>query len=768
MLFTLPIAIQEVYKNWKASITITMTISLENISSTLLADWQQQARQYLIQGDCTQAANLYEQAIAAEPETKSHYWHLGLMLLLQGQEMEAQTTWLLGMADGESEEGEEWTAQLLDVLQMEAERREVLSDYSVAWAIRQHIREINPADVNNLLRLIELFIRLDTFTGDELTSVGSIELLQVEPAIEVDTALLMQVLQSVLAREPSHPSTLEFAEACLAHVREPQVYIGILLETACELGYILKITRVAIRLAELVLRLDSEHPEMVRHLACFYQNAGEYDRGIKTAKLFYSLIQELPAKVYANHLILRGLMSAGGYWEEACSVLKRLKSDQELLIAEQPTSLNLSTVDDLFVTSFFYPYFQDEPRNARKISNQLAQLCQLNVQNNSKEQIEGYRQRHLARKSRGISAKPLKIGYLSHCLRRHSVGWLARWLFEYHDRDRFQIHAYFLNYVNTDHFLQEWYVNHVDKAYRCGIVSTNVAEQIDKDEIDILIDLDSITLDINCEVMAMKPAPVQATWLGWDASGVPAIDYFIADPYVLPESAQNYYSEKIWRLPQTYIAVDGFEVGVPTLRRDMLNIPNDAIVYLSSQSGYKRHQDTARLQLKILKEVPNSYFLIKGGADEKSIKQLFNQLAEEEGLEGDRLRFLPTVTSEEVHRANLGIADVVLDTYPYNGATTTLETLWMCIPLVTRVGQQFAARNSYTMMMNAGVTEGIAWTDEEYVEWGIRLGKDAALRQQISWKLRQSRQTSPLWNAQQFTRDMEKAYEQMWEIYLPS
>jgi len=129
---------------------------------------------------------------------------------------------------------------------------------------------------------------------------------------------------------------------------------------------------------------------------------------------------------------------------------------------------------------------------------------------------------------------------------------------------------------------------------------------------------------------------------------------------------------------------------------------------------------------------------------------------------------LPTVTSEEVHRANLGIADVVLDTYPYNGATTTLETLWMCIPLVTRVGQQFAARNSYTMMMNAGVTEGIAWTDEEYVEWGISLGKDAALRQQISWKLRQSRQTSPLWNAQQFTRDMEKAYEQMWEIYLPS
>ena len=142
------------------------------------------------------------------------------------------------------------------------------------------------------------------------------------------------------------------------------------------------------------------------------------------------------------------------------------------------------------------------------------------------------------------------------------------------------------------------------------------------------------------------------------------------------------------------------------------------------------------------------------------------EIAESEGVGGDRLRFLALAGSEQEHRANLGIADVVLDTYPYNGATTTMETLWMCVPIVTRVGQQFASRNSYTMMMNAGISEGIAWTDEEYVEWGIRLGKDAALRQQISWKLRQSRQTAPLWNGKQFTREMEKAYEQMWQIYV--
>ncbi|NEO48728.1 MAG: hypothetical protein F6K55_33345 [Moorea sp. SIO4A3] len=351
---------------------------------------------------------------------------------------------------------------------------------------------------------------------------------------------------------------------------------------------------------------------------------------------------------------------------------------------------------------------------------------------------------------------------MSGYLRRHSVGWLARWVFEHHDRERFQVYGYFVNYKQVNDNLQEWYVNHVDHPRKLGMHVLDVAEQVYQDELDILIDLDSITLDITCAVMALKLAPVQVTWLGWDASGLPAIDYVIADPYVLPDSAQAYYSEKIWRLPQTYIAVDGFEVGVPSLRRDHLDIPNDATIYLSSQRGYKRNPDTTRLQMKIIKAVPNSYFLIKGKSDQDSIKLFFNQIAEEEGVECDRLRFLPEVPTEAVHRANLGIADVVLDTYPYNGATTTLETLWMGIPLVTRVGEQFVARNSYTMMMNAGITEGIAWTDDEYIEWGIRLGKDPALRQQISWKLRQSRQTAPLWNGKEFTREMEKAYLEMW------
>lgn len=734
--------------------------------SVVCSEWQEKAHQFLLQGNYVQAAKLYEQAIEDEPSVKSHYWQLGLMLLLQGQEVEAQTTWLLAVSEGESEEIECWTDELIQVLQTEADRQRDLGDYGVAWAIRQHVREINPTDINNLLHLIGLSTMLETYTGEELADIGVIELLKSEPANGVDFELLMQVLKNVLDRAPFYPSSFDLTEASTAHVKEPLTFLSILIPFVYKISYLAKQFALAARFGELGLRMAPKDPELLGALSSLYQDIGEHTKGIETAKLYYSVLEDLANKVYANFLIMRGLMGAGGYWEEFCLALEAQKSLLVALMQEQSTSLTQGANLGLFVSVFFFPYFQDIPQENIQIRRQLAQLAQLNVENYAKEKVEKCRQRQSPLLKINSPSKRLKIGYLSHCLRSHSVGWLARWVFEYRDRDRFEVNAYLLSSEMSRDNLEDWYISKVDKAYKSGLDSYEIAEKIYEDEIDILVDLDSVTLSNSCEIMAIKPAPIQVTWLGWDASSVPSIDYYIADPYVLPESAQDYYTEKIWRLPQTYIAVDGFEVAVPTLRRDHLDIGNDAVIYLSAQRGYKYHPDTARLQLQILKQVPNSYFLIKGLADQESLKKFFVEIAESEGVGADRLRFLALAGSEAEHRANLGIADVVLDTYPYNGATTTMETLWMGVPIVTRVGEQFAARNSYTMMMNCGISEGIAWTDEEYVEWGIRLGKDPVLRQQISWKLRQSRQTAPLWNGKQFTREMEKAYEQMWQIYL--
>jgi len=729
-------------------------------------DWEQLAYQSMLKGDYPQAASFYEQAIEAEPNIQSYYWYLGLIRLLQQQEAEAQTIWLWAMAKGDAEQIDIWTVELLQVLQTEARRRQTLADYPVAWAIRQHIREINPRDINNLLQIVQLAIHLEKFTGEDLTSLGLIATLGTELDEAVNPNLLLDVLEQTLDCDPLHPQVLEFAKVCLPRIQEEVSALArTLIKAAIKIDKTQLQPSLAASFAELCVHLDNQNPQVFHHLAIFYQNAGKYSQGIESAKQSYSRAQTLLEQIFANYLVMRSLMVAAGHWEEAVRVFQQ----QELLLrsylnGHDTPSDELTTIR-LLGSTFFAPYFQDKPQQNRQLQNQVAQLCQISPPINKKKQFKG-KQQTFATSKIYQATKPLKIGYLSHCLGRHSVGWLARWLFLYHDQQQFEIYGYFIKDKQITDDLQNWYTNQTSKFYQLELNAAEIAAQIYEDEINILIDLDSITLSTTCEVMALKPAPVQVTWLGWDASGIPTIDYFIADSYVLPESAQAYYTETIWRLPNTYIAVDGFEVGVPTLRREQLDIPSDAVVYMSAQKGYKRHPKTVRLQMQIVKEVPNSYFLIKGIAEQESVKNLFIQIAEETGVDSNRLRFLSLDISEEVHRANLGIADVILDTYPYNGATTTLETLWMGIPLVTRVGQQFAARNSYTMMMNAGVTEGIAWTDEEYVEWGVRLGKDETLRQQISWKLQQSRQNAPLWNAKQFTREMEKAYKQMWTKYI--
>lgn len=722
----------------------------------------QQIDQYLATGEYSQAIKIYEQAIENEPGIKSNYWYLGLLLLLQGQEAEAQMTWLFAMSEGDTEEVKAWTKELVEVLEQEATRFAEKQDYQTAWLIRQHIQEINPNRINNLLNIIYLSIKAELFTEEESALPQLVSLLEGKGTKELDRDFFFTVLEQLLEYHPLHSDTLNLAKYSLTLANS-------FTETRQEVKRILfgqtsKIVtslppNQAVKFVELCNQLEPNTIPVLANLANLYQDTGEYLRGVKHAQNMLAVADLLEDKIAAHYLLVRGLMRAGGYWQEAEETYEHFKNLLAELIS-QNGQIREDHLVNLFGTVSFSNYFADAPQHNHSLRNKVSTYCQAGIQAHYTSEEAKF-----SFNSRQQNRENIRIGYLSGCLRRHSVGWISRWIFQHHNEEKFTVYGYSLE-ARKDN-IQADIAQFVTLFRDVSQLKTvqEIAQQIYEDEIDILIDLDSLTSSGVCGVMALKPAPIQITWLGTDASGIPAVDYFVADPYVLPPSAQGYYTAKIWRLPNTYLAVDGFEIGVPTLRRDELGIAEDAVIYLSAQTGYKRHPHTARLQMKIIKEVPNSYFLIKGLADEESINRFFTQIAIEEGVEVERLRFLPKVASEEIHRANLGIADIVLDTYPYNGATTTLETLWMGIPLVTRVGEQFAARNSYTMLKNVGVEAGIAWSDEEYLEWGIRLGKDAALRQEVAWQLRRSRQISPLWNAKQFTKEMEKAYEQMWQQY---
>ena len=732
-----------------------------------MSQWQPQAYNYLLQKEYAKAISVYEQAISDEPEIVTYYFYLGLIQLLQGQEEEAQFTWMDCITDQASNEQiNTWTSKLIEILYAEAQRQQDNSDYETAWLICQHIHEIAPDNLDNLLTTIWLSVQLQTLDAENADFIELIENLTVVGTSATPTKfnhdLLWQLLASLL-KYPPYPLLVQFTEVILPFVQNANGFVYNLIYASVDLSYFASRNDLAISLLEICLRLLPEHLEVLQVLTSCYHKSDDYNKEVAIAKLCCHLSVRLLDKFFSNSLLLRAVLNKGSNWQESLSIFATQESLLSLLFIEKPTDLSQGITNRLYTSNYFAPFIRDEPRLNRSIQNQISQLCQVNTQIDLIEQMKKFRLRD------HFSSQKLKIGYISGCMASHSVGWLARSLIKYHDRNRFQIYGYFQTYRQYPDELQSWYESQMDQVYRAGIDGSSecdaIAARIYQDQIDILIDLDSITLDSTCGVMARKPAPIQVTWLGSDASGIPAIDYFIADPYVLPDTAQSYYSEKIWRLPQTYIATDGFEIGVPNLRRDQLNIPFDAVVYLSAQRGYKRHIDTFHLQMQIIKSIPNSYFLIKGLGDQDSIKDLFTKIAIKEGVDPHQLRFLSITETEAIHRANLGIADIVLDTYPYNGATTTLETLWMCIPLVTRVGEQFAARNSYTMMVNAGISEGIAWSDAEYLEWGIRLGKNATLRQDIATRLKASRQTSPLWNGEKFSRDMESAYQQMWNIY---
>jgi predicted O-linked N-acetylglucosamine transferase (SPINDLY family) len=516
----------------------------------------------------------------------------------------------------------------------------------------------------------------------------------------------------------------------------------------------------SVDLAEAFLPLYPGNLYLIANLFWFYVSVPNYPRGIHLIKEFKDKSQTIDLKMFSQSLLFSGSLRASK-WSDIPSICQEYKHLIKEFLEKKPQDIHPLVREALLTVMNPIFYYEDNPKENRPLLNQIGSFFQ-----ETYKEMLGFQEEKFDKPKQYNPDKKLKIGYIAQTLKRHPVGLLSRWTINYHNREQFDIHLYMVS-QSVDEITKQWFSNPLNKIYNATADSLATYRKIKEDNIDILVDLDSGTGSMVVQVIALKPAPIQVNWLGFDGCGLPAVDYLLADPYVLPENAQEYYQEKIWCLPDAFVAVDGFEIDIPTLRREDLDIDNDAIIYLSSQTAIKRNPAMIRLQMQIIKSVPNSYFLIQGLADDNSLWDLLCQIAAEVGVETNRIKMLPLYQTE-TYRANLAIADVVLDTYPFNGGTTTLETLWMGIPLVVKVGQQWSSRNGYTLMMNAGITEGIAWSDEEYVQWGIKLGLDKNLREEVRWKLRKSRHTSPLWNTKQFTRNLETAYRQMWNIYCQS
>ncbi len=359
----------------------------------------------------------------------------------------------------------------------------------------------------------------------------------------------------------------------------------------------------------------------------------------------------------------------------------------------------------------------------------------------------------------------LKIGILSAHFRRHSVSWCSGDIIQ--ELSKLTPHLYL---YSTSQYQPDDRTKLLEKVatkfYKPSKFNNGnadgkeIVEQILQDELDVLIELDSITIPLQVDIIHQQPARLCLSWLGFEPPFTSEKNYFLGDPHTQPEGVEQYYREQLIRMPDSFVAVGGFNC-LPVDRKNArrgLRIAEDQIVYLCVSPAYKLNADLIKSQVQILKQVPDSVLIYKGHtADIEIIQAAYKKECEAIGVGLHRIKYSSVTKTEEEHRRNYIIADILLDSYPYNGGTHNLEALWFNLPVVTRSGEQYLSRMGYSFLQTLGISAGIANSWEEYVDWGVKLGKDSELRQKIQQQLVESKQPetlSPLWNPKKFAQDM--------------
>lgn len=294
-----------------------------------------------------------------------------------------------------------------------------------------------------------------------------------------------------------------------------------------------------------------------------------------------------------------------------------------------------------------------------------------------------------------------------------------------------------------------------------GLSDANFVEKIRQDRIDILIDLSGHTTHNRLSAFAWKPAPIQVTWLGYFATtGVDAIDYLIADPWTLPESEEDNFVEKIWRLPDTRLCftppASDIAVGeLPALR-------NGYVTFGCFNHLSKINNDVVVRWASILKAVPESRLFLKARQlEDIAVRQNTLQRFADHGIPSARL-ILEGPSLRETYLSSYQKVDIALDPFPYTGGTTTAEALWMGIPVLTMTGRSLLERQGLGLLANAGLPDWIAEDSDDYVARAIEYASNTQRLATIRKELRQKVLESPIFDAKRFADNFETALREMW------
>ncbi len=322
----------------------------------------------------------------------------------------------------------------------------------------------------------------------------------------------------------------------------------------------------------------------------------------------------------------------------------------------------------------------------------------------------------------GYAHRKLRIGYMSSDYCRHPMAYLVADLFEQHRRDAFEIFGY-CSTKDDGSAVRHRVLSSFDKVtFIRDLSDAQAAEAIRSDEIDILIDLNGLTLGSRLGVLRWRPAPVQMTYLGYNgAIPMEELDYILADRYVLPPEAAADHRPPPLYLPSCYQANDRYLEIASGQTRQLAKLPEDRFVYCCFSNNYKITESVFAAWIEILKRTEGSVLWLY--ADNAYAKQSLTKAFIASGLGPNRLYFAER-SEPEVYRARLALADVFLDTFPYNAGTTASDALRVGLPIVTLSGQSFISRMAGSLLQAVGAREGIVETIDAYVDLAVQLARD--------------------------------------------
>jgi predicted O-linked N-acetylglucosamine transferase (SPINDLY family) len=357
----------------------------------------------------------------------------------------------------------------------------------------------------------------------------------------------------------------------------------------------------------------------------------------------------------------------------------------------------------------------------------------------------------------------LRIGYVSRDFYSHPVAFFIEPLITLHNRHEVELYIY----SNVD---SEDYVTKQFRQRPCawreiyGVNNSEACRMIRADRIDILVDLGGHTRSNRLPLFAKKPAPIQVTWLGYaNTTGLPTVDYRITDAVADPPGlTESHHSEQLVRLPGSFICyhppLDSPELTPPPV------LKQKTVTFVAFNNFAKLNRPLMALWSRVLHEVPGSRLALKDRAlaHDLEFRSEMLDLFAEMGITAERLILRDRTDSVHGHLEALAEGDIALDSYPYSGTTTTCESLWMGVPVVTRAGITHASRVSASLLTSVGAAELIAASDDEFVAIAADLAKDPERLTVYRRELRGMMLASSLMDLQGFARKMEAAYRAMW------